>query len=290
MTMFPGLVKFSSVTCGGSEQMGMIAAGATLWGRMVYDQWPSSRLAPNSDAFNLTSLSSPTIKLQNRRSNSNTINEILAELVLISSSEFLLLPIPMQLFRLAAPVLRHSGCSLAIRNEYYLDRCERPGFADTCMSVYTRIFDFPSMVVVSFPEGLNEWQDHPAVGHVLSIYANMILFHLSWRHLDLADKLKAEKFFVPEDPCRMFLEWRSRSDCRNVRHKSSLFEVKIKHPHAGVFLLVVFVIGFLVVVTCATIALPSWSARRGVAWTLLGHSSGCSVKMLLAAALTNQLG
>ena len=80
----------------------------------------SSRLAPNSDAFNLTSLSSPTIKLENRRSNSNTINEILAELVLISSSEFLLLPIPMQFSRLAAPVLRHSGCSLAIRNEYYL--------------------------------------------------------------------------------------------------------------------------------------------------------------------------
>ena len=35
------------------------------------------------------------------------------------------------------------------------------------MSVYTRIFDFPSMAVVSFPEGLNEWQDHPAVGHVM---------------------------------------------------------------------------------------------------------------------------
>ncbi|CAL1162950.1 unnamed protein product [Cladocopium goreaui] len=31
---------------------------------------------------------------------------------------------------------------------------------------------------------------------------------------------------------------------------------------AGVFLLFVFVIGFLVVVTCATIALPSWSARQ----------------------------
>lgn len=126
--------------------------------------------------------------------------------------------------------------------------------------------------------------------YVLLIYANMILFHLSWSRLDLSEKLKAEKFFVPEDPCRMFLQWRSRSDCRNVPHKSYLFEVKIKHPHAGVFLLFVFVIGFLVVVTCATIAFPSWSARRGVAWTLLGHSSGCSVKMLLAAALTNQLG
>lgn len=59
--MVPGLVKFSSVTCGGAEQTAMIVAGATLWIVWAVNvtsglQWPSSRLAPNSDALNLTSL------------------------------------------------------------------------------------------------------------------------------------------------------------------------------------------------------------------------------------------
>lgn len=77
----------------------------------------------------------------------------------------------MQFSRLAAPILRHSGCRLAEMITWNVSAQILPMH----VSIYT-YFWFPEYGCGFIPRRpVNQRHNHPAVGHDLSIYANMIL-------------------------------------------------------------------------------------------------------------------